>query len=191
MVYFNNIFAATSNPIVRIETSKGDVIIELYPEQAPATVKNFLRYVDDEFYDGTLFHRVIKDFMIQGGGFVPGLQQRQTYPPIENEADNGLKNDRGTIAMARTGVIDSATSQFFINLIDNDYLNYRNSSSQGYGYCVFGKVISGLNVVDEISQVKTVKVEQSRYVHYSDVPEDDVLIKKVTVLRNTMDETAE
>lgn len=147
--------ADQTNPKVIIKTSKGDITIELYADKAPITVKNFLSYADEKFYDGTIFHRVIKGFMIQGGGLTPDLQEKSTKPPIKNEATNGLKNKRGTIAMARTPVIDSATSQFFINHVDNASLNHRNSTPDGFGYCVFGKVIKGLDVVDAIANVKT------------------------------------
>lgn len=147
--------ADQTNPKVIIKTSKGDITIELYADKAPITVKNFLSYADEKFYDGTIFHRVIKGFMIQGGGLNPDLQEKSTKPPIKNEATNGLKNKRGTIAMARTPVIDSATCQFFINHVDNPSLDHRNSTLDGFGYCVFGKVIKGLDVVDAIANVKT------------------------------------
>lgn len=161
------------NPIVRIETSLGTIRVELYPLQAPETVKNFLQYVDDRFYDGLIFHRVIKDFMIQGGGFEPGMKPRKTRPPIKNESANGLSNRRGTIAMARTADPDSATSQFYINVRDNTFLD-RKEARDGVGYCVFGRVIEGMDVVDKISLVKTTTREG-----YRDVPEQDVVIKSV------------
>lgn len=145
---------ATVNKIL-MKTTTGDITIELYPEKAPITVNNFLSYVDEKFYDGTIFHRVIKGFMIQGGGFTPDFQEKATKPPIKNEAGNGLKNKRGTIAMARTAVIDSATSQFFINHVNNSFLDHRDNSSEGFGYCVFGKVIEGMDVVDAIANAKT------------------------------------
>ncbi|MBO4287551.1 MAG: peptidyl-prolyl cis-trans isomerase [Kiritimatiellae bacterium] len=138
-----------------IETSKGKIVAELDEEKAPATVANFLSYVDDKFYDGTIFHRVIDGFMIQGGGFTPEMQQKATKPPVKNEADNGLANARGTLAMARTMVVDSATCQFFINLVDNGFLNFRSKTPQGYGYCVFGRVTEGMEVVDAIAKVAT------------------------------------
>lgn len=137
---------------VRISTTKGDIIVELNEQKAPVTCKNFLQYVQDKFYDGTIFHRVIKKFMIQGGGMTADMRPKTTKPPILNEAKNGLKNDRGTIAMARTSDPDSATSQFFINLINNDFLNY---GVRDAGYAVFGKVISGMDVVDKIAAVPT------------------------------------
>jgi peptidyl-prolyl cis-trans isomerase B (cyclophilin B) len=146
---------AGGNPKVEFDTSKGNLIIELYPDNAPVTVKNFLAYVDAGFYDGTIFHRVIPNFMIQGGGFTADMNQKPTNAPIKNEADNGLKNERGTLAMARTPDPDSATGQFFINSVDNDFLNFKSKTPQGWGYAVFGKVIDGLEVVDAISAVET------------------------------------
>ncbi len=144
------------NPVVRLTTSKGVIDIELYPDKAPETVANFLKYVESGFYDGTIFHRVISHFMIQGGGFTADMQQKPTRPPITNEADNGLANARGTIAMARTGDPHSATAQFFINVQDNSALNHRNKvTPQGWGYAVFGKVIAGMEVVDDIRFVPT------------------------------------
>jgi peptidyl-prolyl cis-trans isomerase B (cyclophilin B) len=162
-----------ANPVVIIETSLGTIRVELFADKAPETVKNFLQYVDDRFYDGLIFHRVIKDFMIQGGGFEPGMKPRKTRPPIKNESANGLSNRRGTIAMARTAEPDSATSQFYINVRDNTFLD-RNQARDGVGYCVFGQVIEGMEVVDKISLVKTT----SRAGH-RDVPEEDVLIKSI------------
>src|SRR5512143_627461 len=139
-----------ANPKVLLKTSKGDITLELNAAKAPITVKNFLAYVNDKFYDGTIFHRVIPAFMVQGGGFDKDMKQKATKAPIKNEAGNGLKNDVGTIAMARTGVVDSATAQFFINVKANDFLDHRDDSQQGYGYAVFGKVIEGMDVVDKI-----------------------------------------
>jgi len=136
---------------VKMKTSAGTIMLELDEKNAPETVANFLRYVDDGYYDGTIFHRVIKDFMIQGGGFTTDLRRKPTREPITNEADNGLKNKRGTIAMARTQVIDSATSQFFINHKDNPSLDHTNKTSRGYGYAVFGRVTDGMDVVDKIA----------------------------------------
>jgi cyclophilin family peptidyl-prolyl cis-trans isomerase len=144
-----------TNPKVIIKTSLGDITIELYPDKAPMTVQNFLAYVDAQFYDGTIFHRVIPNFMIQGGGLTSDFVEKPTNATIKNEAANGLKNDRGTIAMARTAVIDSATCQFFINHVDNDFLNHRDSTPEGYGYCVFGKVTDGMDVLDAIASAKT------------------------------------
>lgn len=156
LIAFSSInHADKTNPKVIMQTSKGEITIELYADKAPITIKNFLSYVDEKFYDGTIFHRVIKGFMIQGGGLTPDLQEKPTKPPIKNEATNGLKNKKGTIAMARTAVIDSATSQFYINHVDNSFLNHKNNTPEGFGYCVFGKVIKGLDVVDAIANVKT------------------------------------
>jgi peptidyl-prolyl cis-trans isomerase B (cyclophilin B) len=163
--------AMAANPIVVVETSMGTVKIELFEEKAPVTVKNFLAYVDDKFYDGTVFHRVIPNFMIQGGGFEPGMKQKETKKPIKNEASNGLSNNKYTIAMARTMDPDSATAQFFINVKDNKFLD---KSAESDGYAVFGKVIEGADVVDKIKEVKT----GARGGH-RDVPVDDVVIKSV------------
>ena len=146
--------AAEKNPVVVIDTSMGAIEVELYQDKAPVTVANFLSYVTDKFYDGTIFHRVMPDFMIQGGGFTPDLQRKETKKPIKNESDNGLKNETGTLAMARTNIPDSATSQFFINVADNAALDKANAQD-GVGYCVFGKVIKGLEVVNKIKAVKT------------------------------------
>ena len=146
--------AAKANPKVLMKTSMGDITIELYPDKAPITVKNFLSYVDEEKYDGTIFHRVIKGFMIQGGGILPDFHSIPTKPPIKNEASNGLKNKRGTIAMARTNIIDSATGQFFINHVDNFGLDHRDNTADGFGYCVFGKVVKGMDIVDAIADVQ-------------------------------------
>ena len=159
------------NPVVLLETTSGDILVELYPDKAPETVANFLKYVDNGFYNNTIFHRVIPGFMIQGGGLTCRMQQKDTEAPIKNEADNGLKNDRGTIAMARTMDPHSATAQFFINLVDNDFLNFQAPSGNGWGYCVFGKVTEGMDVVDKIAKVKTTTVGM-----YQDVPSDMVVI---------------
>jgi peptidyl-prolyl cis-trans isomerase B (cyclophilin B) len=164
---------ATENPQVALETDKGRIVLELYPEKAPKTVQNFLDYVDAGHYSGTIFHRVIPNFMIQGGGMNVSMKEKPTRTPIKNEADNGLKNQRGTIAMARTQVPDSATAQFFINTVDNEFLNHKNKTVQGWGYTVFGKVVEGMDVVDAIAKVKTV----SRGGH-QDVPSDTVMITK-------------
>jgi cyclophilin family peptidyl-prolyl cis-trans isomerase len=159
-----------------IETSMGTVTLELDAEKAPETVANFVRYAKDGFYDGTIFHRVIDGFMIQGGGFTKEMNQKETRAPIRNEAMNGLKNRRGTIAMARTMVVDSATSQFFINLVDNDFLDFTAPTPQGFGYAVFGTVTDGLEVVDAIGKVKTGFAGA-----HQNVPETAVVIRKVTV----------
>jgi cyclophilin family peptidyl-prolyl cis-trans isomerase len=164
--------ARAANPVVVIETSMGPIKVELLEDKSPITVKNFLSYVDKKFYDGTVFHRVIPDFMIQGGGFEPGMKQKKTDAPIKNEAENGLSNTRGTLAMARTNIPDSATAQFFINLKDNAFLNPNPRNPAGY--CVFGKVIDGMNVVDQIKDVET----ETRQGH-GNVPKQDVIIKSV------------
>ena len=166
--------AGEENPTILMETSLGNIKIELDQAKAPITVKNFLSYVDEKFYDGTIFHRVIGNFMIQGGGFTAEMQQKRTKPPIKNEAGNGLKNMRGTIVMARTNVVDSATAQFFINVVDNDFLDHQNTTPQGFGYAVFGKVIEGMDVVDKIKAVKT-----GSKMGFSDVPAETVVIKSV------------
>ena len=170
--------AAAGNPRVEMETSKGKFVIELYPEKAPDTVKNFLNYVNTKFYDGTIFHRVIPKFMIQGGGFTADMKRKPVGAPIKNEANNGLKNDRGTIAMARTNDPHSATAQFFINTVNNDFLNHKSKTTQGWGYVVFGKVVAGMNVVDAISSAKTVMRGM-----YRDVPDEIIEIRSTVVLK--------
>lgn len=159
------------DPVVKLETSMGDILVRLDARKAPMTTANFLEYVKAGQYDGTIFHRVIKDFMIQGGGMTASLREKTTRAPIKNEADNGLSNDRGTIAMARTMDPHSATAQFFINLVDNDFLNYSAPVPSGWGYCVFGKVVEGMDVVDKIAKVKTKSVG-----FHENVPTDMVLI---------------
>ncbi|MCK4536489.1 MAG: peptidyl-prolyl cis-trans isomerase [Desulfuromonadales bacterium] len=166
-----------ANPKVKIVTSKGEIIIELDAAKAPITVENFLTYVNDDFYEGTIFHRVIDGFMIQGGGMKPNMFEKKNRDQIKNEADNGLKNDRGTLAMARTQVVDSATSQFFINLSDNDFLNHQNTSPAGYGYAVFGRVTEGMDTVDAIRQVRT-----GNKGGHQDVPVEPITIDAVTVI---------
>ncbi len=161
-----------ANPRVRLETTLGDMVIELFETKAPQTVKNFLSYVDSGHYNGTIFHRVIKNFMIQGGGFTADMQQKPTNPPVQNEADNGLKNLTGTIAMARTPNPHSATAQFFINVKDNGFLDHKGKNMQGWGYCVFGRVIKGLEIVHQIEQVPT-----TRSGGHADVPITPVIIK--------------
>ncbi|GIK88331.1 MAG: peptidyl-prolyl cis-trans isomerase [Burkholderiales bacterium] len=158
---------------VRLDTTQGAIVVELDDENAPATVANFLQYVRDGHYDDTLFHRVIPGFMVQGGGFAPGMSQKPTRAPIANEAGNGLKNRKYTVAMARTGEPHSATAQFFINVADNDFLDYKGPSPQGWGYCVFGKVVEGSDVVDAIAGVPT-----GRSGFHQDVPREDVVIRK-------------
>jgi peptidyl-prolyl cis-trans isomerase B (cyclophilin B) len=157
-----------------METNHGTITLELDAGKAPKTAQNFLEYVNDGFYDNTIFHRVIPNFMIQGGGFQPGMAQKQTNAPVENEADNGLGNERGTIAMARTNDPHSATAQFFINLKDNTFLNHSGKNMQGWGYCVFGRVVDGMDVVDRIAGVNT-----GRSGMHDDVPLEDVVIVKV------------
>lgn len=160
--------------MIRFTTNMGVFDVELNEAAAPKTCENFLSYVRSGFYSGTIFHRVISGFMIQGGGFEPGLKQKQTKAPIENEANNGLKNDKYTIAMARTNEPHSATSQFFINVADNDFLNHTSPTSRGWGYAVFGKVVSGTDVIDAIARVRTASRSW-----YGDVPVEDVVMEKV------------
>lgn len=162
--------------MIHMYTSHGLIKIELYPDKAPKTVANFLAYARSGFYDGTLFHRVINNFMIQGGGFASGMEQKPTRAPIENEANNGLRNERGTIAMARTNNPHSATAQFFINVVDNDFLNHTAPTPDGWGYCVFGKVVDGMRVVDDIKGMPT----HSKGVHQN-VPIADIVIDKIEV----------
>ena len=159
-----------------METSMGTITLELNEEKAPETVKNFVRYAKEGHYDGTVFHRVIDGFMIQGGGFTKDMNQKETHEPIRNEAMNGLKNLRGTIAMARTMVVDSATSQFFINLVDNGFLDFQSPTPQGFGYAVFGKVTDGMEVVDKIAKVRT-----GSHGSHQNVPDPAVVIKKVGI----------
>ncbi|MDM8547325.1 peptidylprolyl isomerase [Candidatus Venteria ishoeyi] len=161
--------------MINMQTNMGTMVLELDADKAPETVKNFKQYVEDGFFDGTIFHRVIGNFMIQGGGFDEKYQQKETRAPIQNEAKNGLKNDRGTIAMARTGDPHSGTAQFFINVKDNDFLNY--PGQDGWGYAVFGKVVEGLDVMDKIKSVAT----GSGGPFPTDVPQDMVIIEKVTL----------
>ncbi len=168
--------AAAQNPVVVIETSLGSITAELDRRAAPVSVANFLAYAESGFYDGTVFHRVIRGFMIQGGGMTADLQRKETRAPIRNEATNGLSNDRGTLAMARTNVVDSATAQFFINTVDNPGLNNRGTDPGSYGYAVFGRVVDGMDVVDEIEGVRT-----GRRGPFNDVPETAVEILSVTV----------
>lgn len=162
--------------MVKLSTNFGDITLELNAEKAPITVANFLKYVEDGFYDGLIFHRVIDGFMVQGGGFDANMKQKSTSEPIKNEANNGLSNDRYTIAMARTSIPDSASSQFFINVADNGFLNHTAPTPSGWGYCVFGKVVEGMDVIDKIKSVKTT----SRAGH-QDVPVDPVVIQQATI----------
>ena len=158
---------------VLLETNYGDITLELDKEKAPITVENFLSYVDSGFYDGTIFHRVIDNFMVQGGGFTPDLKQKRTNNPIKNEAKNGLANEVGTIAMARTNVVDSATAQFFINVNNNDFLNHKGDAPSGYGYAVFGKVVEGMPIVNRMKATATTTTGG-----YQDVPKEPIIIKK-------------
>jgi peptidyl-prolyl cis-trans isomerase B (cyclophilin B) len=162
--------------VVKLSTNFGDITLELNAEKAPITVANFLKYVENGFYDGLIFHRVINDFMIQGGGFDSDMKQKSTEAEIKNEADNGLSNDKYTIAMARTSIPDSASSQFFINVNDNSFLNHTAPTASGWGYCVFGKVTEGMDVIDKIKAVKT----GSRAGH-QDIPVEPVIIEKATL----------
>lgn len=160
-----------ANPKVRLKTSKGDILVELFESEAPETVKNFLRYVDEEFYDGTIFHRVIKGFMVQGGGMDSQMRERDTHEPVKNEANNGVKNTRGTLAMARTMDPHSATAQFFINTVDNGFLNFTGENTQGWGYCVFGQVVEGMDAVDAMEGERT-----RSFGYHQDVPADTLSI---------------
>lgn len=163
--------------MIKLTTNHGEITIELDEDKAPETCANFKQYVTDGFYDGTIFHRVINGFMIQGGGFEPGMKQKETREPIKNEADNGLENLNGTIAMARTNDPHSATAQFFINVKDNGFLNHTAPNPQGWGYCVFGKVTEGMDVVDKIKSVQT---GSSGF--HQDVPVEDVIIEKAEII---------
>jgi peptidyl-prolyl cis-trans isomerase B (cyclophilin B) len=168
------VFAAV-NPVVVMKTSMGSVKIELFQDKAPATVANFLSYVNSGFYNGTIFHRVISSFMIQGGGFTPGMGEKKTLPPVKNEAANGISNTTGTVAMARTMEPQSATAQFFINVADNRFLDYKSATTEGFGYCVFGRVVKGMDVVDKIKRVQT-----GNKGYFQDVPLQDVVIYSIS-----------
>lgn len=170
--------AGAANPQVELKTSQGPIIIELYSDRAPKTVDNFLQYVREGFYDGTLFHRVISGFMVQGGGFTPDFKHKPTREPVMSEAGNGLKNERGTVAMARTGNPHSATAQFFINVVDNPFLNFTGPTAEGYGYTVFGKVVKGMDVVDKIAASPTGAAGPFR----SDVPKQPIIIEKASAV---------
>lgn len=172
-------FAKRSHPMVKLTTNHGEMVVELYEDKAPESVANFLAYVNDGFYDGTIFHRVIGNFMIQGGGFDRNMKQKPTKKPIHNEADNGLKNDKYTLAMARTQDPHSATAQFFINVADNGFLNHTEKNLDGWGYAVFGKVVQGMDVVDKIKDLPT-----GNRGYYQDVPREAVVIEKAEVLEN-------
>jgi len=179
LAFFGTSEASAANPKVLLKTSKGDITLELFADKAPVSVKNFLDYVDAQFYDGLIFHRVIKGFMIQGGGLTPDMSTRTAKAQIKNEAGNGLKNDRGTLAMARSGEVNSATCQFFINHVNNDFLNHRDDTPEGFGYCVFGKVTAGLDVVDAIATTPTMTVHGMK-----DVPREAVAIISIRRVEN-------
>lgn len=166
-----------TNPRINVQTNKGNFVITLDAEKAPKSSANFLTYVKEGFFNGTIFHRVIKDFMIQGGGFEPGMKQKQTHAPIDNEADNGLKNDKYTVAMARTSDPHSATAQFFINVANNDFLNFSSPTPNGWGYAVFGKVTKGSEVIDAL---RIVKIGNRGF--HQNVPTDDIVIEKAEVI---------
>jgi cyclophilin family peptidyl-prolyl cis-trans isomerase len=165
---------------IQFETSHGSFTVELNPKEAPGTVENFLQYVDDGFYDGTIFHRIVPGFVIQGGGLTSDFRQKQTRPGIKNEATNGLKNLRGTLSMARTDEINSATSQFFVNLKDNDFLDHQGTTPKAYGYAVFGRVSNGMDVIDAIARVRT-----GARPRYPDAPMEDVLIRSARRIEGT------
>lgn len=174
--FITGFFGGGDNPMIRMETSKGSITIELFKKEAPKTVENFLAYVDSGHFDGTIFHRVIPGFVIQGGGYSETFEEKDTQAPIKNEATNQLSNKRGTLSMARTSDVDSATSQFFVNLVDNTMLDHRDESRAGYGYCVFGKVVeSDLDVIDAIAGVDT-----HTQGYHQDVPVEPVIIESVT-----------
>ena len=167
----------THNPVVTMKTNKGTITLELYPDKAPKSVENFIAYAESGFYDGTIFHRVIPDFMIQGGGYTAGLDRKDTRPAVQNEANNGLKNELGTIAMARTSDPNSAISQFFINVKNNAFLDFKSETPQDWGYCVFGKVTDGIDVVHAIEHAPT----SDRGGAFQNLPTDQVVIESVTV----------
>ena len=182
LIVFILLFTITSNTqaettMVKMDTNQGTIMLELDADNAPNTVANFLTYAEEGFFDGTIFHRVISNFMIQGGGFTEDMNQKTTHDPIKNEANNGLKNDNGTIAMARTGDPHSATAQFFINVKDNDFLNFSSETPQGWGYAVFGKVTDGMDVVEKIKGTATTTKGP-----YQDVPVEAIIIEKVTIV---------
>jgi len=168
----------STQPKVKLTTNHGDIVIELNADKAPNTVANFIQYVEDGFYDGTIFHRVIENFMVQGGGFTEDFAQKPTQSPIQNEANNGLKNKKGTVAMARTGDPHSATAQFFINTVDNDFLNFRGEIASEWGYAVFGEVVEGMDVVEKIR-----KVDTTMRGPHQDVPADNVVIEKAELVK--------
>lgn len=178
LLSFSVLSFAADTVKIKMKTNAGDIILELYPDKAPETVKNFVNYTEMNFYKKTIFHRVINGFMIQGGGFTNAQDRKKTLSPIKNEADNGLKNDRGTIAMARTQDPHSATAQFFINLKNNDFLNHTRKSINGWGYTVFGKVIDGMDVVDKIAKVKTTSTAGQQ-----NIPVDPIYIEDMVIVK--------
>ena len=177
LVTFTTHAENSMNPKVKFTTSMGDIVLELDAEKAPLTTENFINYVKNGHYDGLIFHRIIPGFMVQGGGMEPGMKERPNLSPIQNEADNGLKNDKGTLAMARTNDPHSATSQFFINLVNNDFLNHTGKEVRGWGYAVFGQVVEGMDVVDAMGAVETGTAG-----FHQDVPSEDVLIVKAEIV---------
>ena len=166
----------TTNTIINVKTSLGDIKLELFNDKAPITAENFIKYVESDYFANSIFHRVIKDFMVQGGGFTLEMEEKETMSPIKNEANNMVSNERGTIAMARTNDPHSASAQFFINLKDNLFLDFKNETTQGWGYCVFGKVIGGMEVIDKIAIVDT-----GSYGPHQDVPKDPIVIKEIII----------
>ncbi|MDP2242024.1 MAG: peptidylprolyl isomerase [Burkholderiales bacterium] len=176
--------ASAANPQVELATNMGRITLELFPDKAPQTVDNFLQYVKEGFYDGTVFHRIIPNFMLQGGGFTPDFNQKKTRGPVKNEAANGLKNTIGTVAMARTSDPHSATAQFFINIADNDFLNFTAPTQQGHGYAVFGKVVKGMDVVEKIAKVAT-----GPKAPHSDVPLKPVIIERAKIIETPVKST--
>ncbi|PPD24416.1 MAG: peptidylprolyl isomerase [Methylobacter sp.] len=169
-------------PKVRLVTSLGNIVIQLNPEKAPLSSANFLSYVKEGFYQNTLFHRVIPGFMAQGGGFTPELEQKTTHPPVKNESNNGLSNKRGTVALARTADPDTATSQFYINYVDNDFLDYKNPSYAGIGYAVFGEVIEGMDVVDKMAEQETGSRDGPKGYGFNDIPLKDIILQKAEII---------
>ena len=178
IIFINNGVNAemATNTIITVKTSLGDIKLELFNDKAPITAENFEKYIKSNYFTNSIFHRVIKDFMVQGGGFTPEMEEKETMSPIKNEANNKISNERGTIAMARTNDPHSASAQFFINLKDNTFLDFKSETTQGWGYCVFGKVTEGIEVIDEIAMVDT-----GSYGPHQDVPKDPVIIKEIII----------
>ncbi len=178
IIFINNGVNAemATNTIITVKTSLGDIKLELFNDKAPITAENFEKYIKSNYFTNSIFHRVIKDFMVQGGGFTPEMEEKETMSPIKNEANNKISNERGTIAMARTNDPHSASAQFFINLKDNTFLDFKSETTQGWGYCVFGKITEGIEVIDEIAMVDT-----GSYGPHQDVPKDPVIIKEIII----------